>query len=440
MKRIIFLCLAAVSLPVWGGQARMEDIHIATASGHTRVTMEITDAVTHSTFTLSHPARVVVDLENTAAVRSLRTSGLGRGLVKRVRSGVRYGTDLRLVLDLKHATTLHSYLAPASRRGDYRLVIDLGRTADTRHTPAVREAPPSTAATLHSAARPIVVAVDAGHGGIDDGAHGPNGVLEKNVTLSIARKLAARINATPGMKAFMTRKGDHYVGLKQRIVLAHKAHADLFVSIHANAVRHARYVHGAAVYVLSKHGATSTQARLLAERENSSERIGGTRLDNKDRMLASVLLDLSQTAAIEASMNLADRLLNHLDDMGALYKSRVQRANFVVLRAPDIPSVLVETAFITNPRQERELESTGYQNHMAAELMAGIRGYFNQYRPARRTAVYAAKRGYRVQAGDTLSEIAAEHEVSLARLRAANAINDDTIQVGDTLRIPTGGG
>jgi N-acetylmuramoyl-L-alanine amidase len=231
----------------------------------------------------------------------------------------------------------------------------------------------------------IVVAIDAGHGGDDPGAHGPHGLLEKDVTLSVARRLAHLINSQPGMRAVLTRNGDYYVGLRERTEKARKAQADLFVSIHCNALRDAR-MRGAAVYVLSDHGATNEQSRWLANRENAADLVGGVDLHDKDNQVAAVLIDISQTATMEASFDLGGRMLDSLGRINVLQKPQVQQAGFMVLKSPDIPSVLVETAYITNDREERLLGSNEYQDKLASSLLDGVRGYFSNYRPQQQVA------------------------------------------------------
>ncbi|HWY25937.1 MAG TPA: N-acetylmuramoyl-L-alanine amidase, partial [Nevskia sp.] len=226
----------------------------------------------------------------------------------------------------------------------------------------------------------VVVAIDAGHGGDDPGAESRNGLQEKNVTLSIARQLARRINATPGMRAVLTRDGDYYVGLRERTVKARQAQADLFVSIHCNSYRD-HDMRGTAIYVLSDHGATTEQARWLANHENAADLVGGVDLHDKDDRLAAVLLDISQSATMDASFDLGNRLLGSLSRVNELQKPIVQQAGFMVLKSPDIPSVLVETAFISNPREEQMLRSADYQGQFADGIFEGIKGYFSRYRP-----------------------------------------------------------
>ncbi|MFI4983550.1 MAG: N-acetylmuramoyl-L-alanine amidase, partial [Nevskiales bacterium] len=236
--------------------------------------------------------------------------------------------------------------------------------------------------------KPIVIAVDAGHGGVDPGAQGRSGLQEKNVTLAIARQLAKRINAQPGMRAVLTRDGDYYVDLRQRTIRARQAQADLFVSIHANSYRD-RDMRGTAVYVLSDHGATTEQARWLANHENAADLVGGVDLHDKDDRLAAVLLDISQSATMDASFDLGNRLLDSLHKVNELQKPMVQQAGFMVLKSPDIPSVLVETAFISNPREEQMLRSPDYQAQFADGIFEGIKGYFSRYRPLQQQQLVA---------------------------------------------------
>lgn len=229
--------------------------------------------------------------------------------------------------------------------------------------------------------RDVIVAVDAGHGGEDPGATGRGGTREKDVVLAIARSLAVRINAEPGMKAILTRRTDEFIALRERIQRARLAKADLFVSVHADSIRD-RAVSGASVYVLSEKGATNEAARWLAERENAADLMGGVSLTDKDKTLASVLLDLSQSANISASMSAAERVLLALDRVGEVRKPQVQQAGFLVLKSPDIPSMLVETAYISNPAEEKRLKTGSHQDKLAAAIFTGLRGYFEQNPPS----------------------------------------------------------
>jgi N-acetylmuramoyl-L-alanine amidase len=243
---------------------------------------------------------------------------------------------------------------------------------------------------IGSGQRKIVVAIDAGHGGKDPGAHGPSGVREKNVTLAVARELAKQINADPGMRAVLIRDNDSFVPLKQRYMKARSAQADLFISIHADASPNDTAT-GASVFVLSTRGATSQAARWLADSENAADLVGGVSLDEKDPGLAAVLFDLSQSATMRASDDLANSVLSSLKNVGKAHKQGIERANFVVLRSPDVPSMLVETGFITNPGEEQRLNDADYRGRLAAAITGGVRKYFTEQAPP--GTWYAARRG-----------------------------------------------
>jgi N-acetylmuramoyl-L-alanine amidase len=236
----------------------------------------------------------------------------------------------------------------------------------------------------------IIVAVDAGHGGDDPGAHGQNGTEEKRVTLAIARKLADLINKQPGMRAVMVRKGDYFVDLRKRMQIARAAKADLFISIHADAFQNST-VKGASVFTLSNKGATSEAARWLADSENAADLVGGVSLNDKEDVLASVLLDLSQTATQDASVNVAGKVLRNFESIGELHYGSVQKAGFLVLKSPDVPSILVETAFISNPSEELKLVNTAHQSKIALAIFNGVRSYFNKVSPDQQTSPEESK-------------------------------------------------
>ncbi|WP_233575077.1 N-acetylmuramoyl-L-alanine amidase [Stagnimonas aquatica] len=395
----------------------LRDLRLWDGPESTRVVFDLESQTSHKSFTLENPSRLVIDIADAKLAGSVQLDGLSKGLVKSVRTGPRDG-GLRVVLDLAETASPKSFgLEPNGQYG-YRLIFDLyGSQASAPAMPALPEssesviaaapaapvvsAPsPATVAVAPSprpslrvdaapAARPapmpgqkpIIVAIDAGHGGEDPGARGRNGVIEKEVCLRIARKLARMVNETPGYKAVLTRNGDYYVGLRERTAIARKAQADLFVSIHANSLPVAKNVRGSAVYVLSQRGATSEHAKMLASLENAADLVGGVGIAGKDDDLASVLLDISQTAVREASFDFGSRLLESIGQFNPLQKAEVQQAGFAVLKAPDIPSVLVETAFLSHPEDERLLAASDYQDSMAASLLAGIKGYFSGYRP-----------------------------------------------------------
>src|SRR6185312_11087024 len=299
-------------------------------------------------------------------------------VVAEVRTGHQLGGTLCIVVQLKAPAPARSTWMPETSSGRRQLIISFGDAApEADTTPRVVRAPHAPV----DSDRDVIVAVDAGHGGQDPGATGPGGTHEKDVVLPIARALAERINAEPGMRAVLTRNRDEFLVLRDRIRRARVAKADMFISVHADSIAD-RTVSGASVYVLSEKGATNESARWLAERENAADLMGGVSLDDKDNTLASVLLDLSQSANISASMTAAQRVLAALDGVGQVRKAQVQQAGFVVLKSPDIPSMLVETAYISNPHEELRLRSVRQQADLASAIFEGIRGYFSQNPPA----------------------------------------------------------
>jgi N-acetylmuramoyl-L-alanine amidase len=363
---LVFLPPAVLAAPV-----QVLGLHFAPATDHTSLVFELSAPVKYRIFTLGHPDRVVIDMDNTMLQTALPP---GQGVIKDLRSGVRNGMGLRVVLDAATRTTPRSLVRTGAAGS--QLVVDLysqGQQAGRQPVLTMAKAVPPTG-------RDIVVAIDAGHGGIDSGAIGPHGVMEKTITLQIARRLAALVAKMPGFKPFLTRDGDYYLTLRQRIDRARAAHADIFISIHCDSSRD-HYADGATVYALSLHGATSEHARLLAQRENDSDMLVGVNLADKSPMLASVLLDLSQTATIAASLDVGAQVARQLSRLGVMHRDQVQQAAFVVLKSPDIPSILVETDYISNPWEARRLQSAAYQKEIAKAILAGVNKYFDQYPP-----------------------------------------------------------
>lgn len=341
---------------------------------------------------LDHPARIVLDVQGSSFASAFKVPAV-KGLLKSIRTG-NNGDAARMVVDLSGDVHPKSFLLKPAGQYGYRLVLDL-------YPPQAAKA--TMARTIEDdiqlgKPRPVVIAVDAGHGGEDPGAHGPDGTLEKNVTLSVARDLAKLINTQPGMRAVLTRDGDYFVPLKKRYEIARKNKADLFVSIHADAYTSSD-ARGSSVWVLSQRGKTSEAARWLADRENRADLIGGVSLDDKDDTLASVLLDLSQGASIEASDSVAKRVLMALTQLGPTHRGYVERANFVVLRSPDVPSILVETAFISNPAEEQKLRDPDHREQLAGAILKGLRGYFQDTPPP--GTWFAAVRSGRMHPGET---------------------------------------
>jgi N-acetylmuramoyl-L-alanine amidase len=338
---------------------------------NTRVVVDLSGRSAHSLSILHNPERVVVDVPGAKLAKSARTSG-GAGAVKKVRVTRGPAGTLRLVLDLSRPIQAKSFLSKPNAQYGYRLVVDLRGAGAPRVDKPLQA---QVAKHAPTGARDLIIAIDAGHGGEDPGAIGKNGTREKDVVLAIARELAAKINAEPGMRAVLTRGGDYFVPLVERMRRARAQQADLFVSIHADSIRD-RSIDGSSVYILSQRGASNEASKWLAERENASDLIGGVSLDDKDDVLASVLLDLSQSAAINASQVAAERVLRTLTQAGEIRKHEVQRAGFVVLKSPDIPSMLVETAYISNPQEEQRLRTPAQQARLAAAIRQGVHDYF----------------------------------------------------------------
>jgi N-acetylmuramoyl-L-alanine amidase len=372
--------LAGLAGPVVAADIR--DVRIAPTDDGTRVVLELSAPVRHKAFLLDKPGRVVVDLPRSSLKTALPEAA---GVVIALRSGPLPHDGLRLVFEVSGAVTLQTSTLAASKDGADRLVLDIlapGAARSVAAVPAVPTAPVAIrpAHAPSESGRDIIIAVDAGHGGVDPGASGARGTHEKDVVLEIARALAARINQEPGLKAVLTRDGDYFISLRERNLRARRAKADLFVSIHADSIANPE-VSGSSVYVLSERGASSEAARWLAERENAADLKGGIKLDDKDPVLQGVLLDLSQTASISSSTTAAEQVLQSLDRIGEVRKPRVQQAGFVVLKSPDIPSMLVETAFISNREDERKLSQPVHRVRLANAIFAGIQRYYEGNAP-----------------------------------------------------------
>lgn len=441
-------CMAFVSV-VTAGAVQVKDAHIWAGPGTTRLVFDISGPAEYKVFTLPNPDRVVIDIKNARTLKAVRAAPLPDSAVARIRTGVK-GANSRIVLDTKRRVKPKSALLPPFGSDGYRLVIDLDDTGSSVTTPAPILAEqqtiepvampaaqvlalPAAPKTEIPEGRDILIAIDAGHGGEDPGAIGANGTREKDVVLAIARQLAAVINKEPGMRAILIREKDYFLSLRKRAAKARKHKADLFISIHADAHRNTN-ASGASVFALSERGATTEAARWLAERENAADLIGGVSISDKDDMLASVLFDLAQTATIDASLHVGARILDGLGKVSHLHKTQVEQAGFAVLKSPDIPSVLVETAFISNPSEERKLKDAQYQASLAQAVMSGIRSYFLHNPPV--GSVLALRGRHVISSGDTLSEVASKYNVPVGSLRTANELMNDEVAPGQVLRIP----
>ena len=406
----------------------LRDIRLWRAPDHTRIVLDLTAPTSHKLITLENPDRIVVDLADTSLSANLKSLSLDNTPVTAIRHGVRKGDDLRLVFDMSTAVKPRTLVLTANdQRGD-RLVLDL-----YDKNPSRKVAKPSVKKSVEtSAKRDIVIAIDAGHGS------GPGGLREKTVVLAIAKEVYRLFDREPGFKPKLVRTGDYYVGLKKRRDIAHQVQADLFVSIHADAFSSPK-AKGTSVYAWSERSASSSFARFLAQRENAADLVGGVSLSDKESDLAEILYDMSLTSTRDLSLGLGGRVLGRMDRISKLHRKQVEQAAFAVLKSPDIPSILVETGFISNPQEASQLRTRKYQGQMAAAIHGGIRSWFVEQPPGDTLLAWQKRnssREYVINSGDTLSEIAQRFNVSVANLRSQNSLSNNTIRVGQKLIIP----
>lgn len=421
----------------------IENLRMWRAPDNTRLVFDLSGPVEHKLFLLEGPDRVVLDLENTRLEKSLPRIDLSGPMLSGIRTGVKDTDGLRVVLDLKTASRPRTYLLKPYDQYGYRLVVDLHQDEEetTGEAPAAVSSLRNSYTAPPRKSGPYIVAIDAGHGGEDPGAIGRRyRTREKDVVLAIAREVKRLIDRDASMRAVMTRDGDYFVSLRKRVVLAQQENADLFVSIHADSLPHSR-ARGSSVYALSQKGATSAQARLLADRENASDLIGGIDLNQTDDVLFKVLVDMQQTGTISSSMMLGKDLLTDLGKAGPVHIKNVGQAGFAVLKSAEFPSVLVETTFISHPGEERKLRSRTYQKKVAHSIYSGIRRFVrrNTLRPRTGNASIAQaseQKIHVVQRGDTLFDIAQTYSVNVSELKLANNIRSNKLIVGKRLVIP----
>lgn len=361
----LFASLANAAAPV-----TVKDVRVWAGPDATRLVFDLSGPAEHTISTLQNPDRVVIDIGSGRIENPTRALPDNQGFVKQLRVGPQSNGDLRVVIDLSAPAQPRSFAVAPNEAFGHRLVVDLAPAP-----PSAAAAPTIVKAVADAHGRDIIVAIDAGHGGVDPGSIGKRGTYEKNVTLSIARRLKERIDREPGMRAVLTRDNDQFVEHRERIARARRQQADMFISVHADSFRD-RTVAGSSVYVLSARGASDESARWLADRENAADLVGGVTLDDKDSVLASVLLDLSQGASMSASVEAAERVMHELYGMGNVTSRGVKHAGFLVLKSPDIPSILVETAFISNPIEESRLLDPRHQQRLAEAIHQGVRTYF----------------------------------------------------------------
>lgn len=415
--------------------AAIEGIRLWRAPDHTRLVFDLSAPVEHKVFALDNPHRLVIDVVGAAS--SVETVGLNFSgtPIKGIRTAVRYERDLRVVLDLTGQVNPRSFSLGRNEQYGDRLVVDL---YDSERTVSKTV---EDVVVSGSKLREVIIAIDAGHGGEDPGAIGPGKIYEKKVVLAISQELKKLVDAEPGFKGVLVRTDDYYVPLRERTSIARKSRADLFVSIHADAFKRAS-ANGASVYALSSHGATSETARYIAQRENQADLIGGVgsvSLNDKDAMLAGVLLDLSMTSTLVSSLEVGASVLQSMGTLTRLHKKRVEQAGFMVLKAPDVPSILVETGFISNPAEAKRLSERWYQRNMANAIFKGVKGHFTQ-RPPEGSLLASLRKNsdsvHIVTSGDTLSEIANRYQVSVKAIQHYNQLGSTSIRIGQRIKIP----
>lgn len=430
----LWLALGLVSLmtsPAFA--ADLNGLRLWRAPDHTRVVLDLSEINNYKIFPLANPHRVVVDIDQTRLKTDVSKLKLSETPIRKIRSSADKSGRMRLVFDLEQRVKPNSFALKKDADHGNRLVIDFLDVKKRKKTI-------KTATKVQRQRRDVVVVIDAGHGGEDSGAVGYRKLLEKNVVLDISKRLERLLKKEPGFRAELTRSGDYSIGLRKRSAMARDRGADLLVSIHADSFKN-RKAHGASVFTLSPNGASSESARWLASRENSADLVGGIELVDKGWMLKKTLIDLTMNASLDVSQNAASQVLESIGSMADLHKDEVEQAGFMVLKSPDIPSMLIETGFISNRKEAGQLSKPVYRQKMAQKIFDGLKDYFQQSPPdgtylawRKRTAPVIAE--HVIKRGDTLSEIATRYRVSIALLKKFNRINGNNIHVGQRLRIP----
>ncbi|WP_423822511.1 N-acetylmuramoyl-L-alanine amidase [Salinisphaera sp. SPP-AMP-43] len=460
--RLAFLLgFLLVSPALWAAGETLESVHLSADGDSTMVRFDLDRVPKYRYFALDDPPRAVIDFESTQAGAVDSVSG---GAVGGLRIARHADGSLRAVLDLADRAKLAGVRVDGS---DLVATIQgsggaqTGNASQRASSHAKLEPQPSQAAqagaSSNQAARqpagtdepkalyraaaetgPVVVVIDPGHGGHDSGTRAASGLMEKTVTLAIAKRLYARLKATQNIHPVLTRDDDRFITLRQRVRIAQQHHANLFISIHQNAYPDDTGVDGGTCYVLSQHGATDAKAAQLAHFENSADRnVAGVQFSDTDHTLNAVLTDLYQNASIDDADDLAHAIIRQFGQVGPIYRHTPPRANFAVLRDPMIPSVLCETAFLSNPRQARKLEDNRFRQQLADSMYHGVMSYFRKHPPERMQATGGSI--YTVKSGDTLSQIAAREGVSSDVLMDINHLHTKNLQVGQKLELPGGG-
>lgn len=447
IKIITKICLVpALVFAAMNAVADVDGVRVWQSPTHTRLVFDLSQPHEHKIFTLDSPYRVVIDLAGNARFKpKVSDVELDSTLVTGLRTGRQKNKDLRMVFQLRDDVSPKSSILPPNKiYPHHRLVVDLFEKNSTS-LEAVKTVKTVADKVVHNK-RDIIVAIDAGHGGEDPGAVGYRRTKEKDVVLKIAKELARLLEQQPGYKPYLTRTGDYYIPLRTRTRKARDANADLFISIHADAFKNSQ-AHGSSVFVLSERGASSEESRYLAEKENEADLVGGVSLGDKDDHVAMTLLDLSMTASRGSSLSVGKSILERMGTISRLHKKRVEEAAFMVLKAPDIPALLIETGFISNPGEAKKLATSYYQKKIAREIFIGLTQYFENEPPegsyvawkkggGKTNSSSASIKNYTIQRGDTLSHIAKRHKVSVSDIRRLNGIKNNRIQVGQRIKLP----
>ena len=433
IKRIGLFCALYFMVTYSWSAALLKDVRMAKHNNQVRLVLDLDSNVNTHVFSLQNPHRLVIDLENTILSKSIKKDNLQNNFIRDIRFGGGVKEALRVVLDVARITKFNHFMIPGNRTQNTRMVVDISFPENSSKL--------SQNQVSSDLLRDIRIVIDPGHGGKDPGAIGPNGTWESVVALAVSQRLAEQINKTQDMRAFLTRSDDSFVPLRDRMEIARERKADLFISIHADALDNNPRVRGASIYTLSDKGAVDEASKRLAKRENEDISIGDVSLSGKDDSFASLMMGLSQGATNEASLEIGEFVLTELSRVSSIRKKKVQQSGLLVLKSPDVPSILIETTYISNPNEEKKLKDRNFQNKLANAILKGVRNYFLVNPPeetkfAKNLQNQSRTISYIVRRGDTLSEIADLYSISLSVLRRFNQINGSNIKIGQTLQIP----
>ncbi len=434
---ILFFLIAEFSI-VSVQAADIQGVRLWRSPDSTRLVFDLDAPAEHKLFELSNPQRLIIDIDSATFSAKTQDLKLDDTPVIRLRHGAQKNGRLRIVLDLKEEVNPRSFSLKKIAGKPDRLVVDLYE----KKQQTIKTLDALIESLEQPSKRDIIIAIDAGHGGEDPGAVGPNRIYEKNIVLKIAKNLANKVNEQKGYKALLIREGDYFIRLGDRAEKARRAQADLFVSIHADGFNNPK-ANGGSVFTLSRRGATSKMASILASKENQSDLIGGVdriQLDDKEAQLKKILVDLSMTRSMETSLDIGGRVLKEMGSVIRLHSSRVESAGFAVLKSPDVPSILIETGFITNPAEAKKLNTLAHRTKVAKAIFRGIDSYFSENPPEGTYLAWRLNGGnsvkYTIASGDTLSSIARRYKVSVAQLKKENKLSSSNIRVGQILLIP----